>query len=170
MNIAILIDCWKDYPKNLFQKILFNLWTSRRMYWHIKKFLESNYDINTIIIASYDDKETTSIISNIKKKNILYITDLNEFECFLKENKIEGIFICGSAMDVCVKNRPLGYISIFNLIKKLNLNTNIFLKYNCVKYMDNSYFKIERELDWDKTDNPYIFKYNPYLAKNKVDH
>lgn len=87
--------------------------------------------------------------------------DTDSLESFLISNDVENIFICGCAWDICVRDRPLGYLKVFDLIKKLGLKTNLLVKYNCVKNMDDSYFKLEKNLGWHPTEMPGVFRYGP---------
>lgn len=189
-DIAILIDCWETWLSKFkipfdYDYILFN---------KIKKFVESNDNIKTIILATYDsiDESNTIWHANSLKllgeelynnKNILANVDpksfqrtdkiiLNwsskkqqiamhypwEFEMFIKNNQIDNIYMCGGAMDICVRVRPLGYESLFNIIQKYNLNTHILLKEDCVNDSKGKIFKLEDYPGWSSTGVEGIFK------------
>jgi hypothetical protein len=160
MNIAIVIDCWKDEPKNFWQKILFLIFpTSRFVYLNINRFLNSDL-IDIVIVASYDDKCTSPIILDTKKPKLFFL-DIENLLDLLRNNSIDNIFMCGTAWDVCVRDRPLGYLKVNEAIQSLGLTTCILVKYNCVKTTDESYFKLKYNKDWQITNTKGIFKYNP---------
>lgn len=160
MNIAIAIDCWADDPKSIFEWILHKVAPSRKVYRNIKDFLNSRSDIQIVVIASYDNNKTSKSILNINKTKVNML-DIAELEIFLQEYAVENIFMCGCAWDLCVRTRSLGYVAVHCLIKKLGLNTNILVQYNCVKCLDESYFEIEKNKDWCATSENGIFRYHP---------
>jgi len=160
MNIAIIIDCWKDTPTTLHHIILSKIFRSTRfVYLNIKKFLSSDL-IDVIIISSYDDKDTTPTILNIDKKKFFFLHEEQLIE-FLKNNSVKNIYMCGCAWDSCVRDRPLGYLNVYKIINSLNLDISVLVKYNCVKNLDDTYFVKSKNDDWVKTSVKNIFKYYP---------
>lgn len=165
MNIAILIDCWKVEPTPSFVERILNRAVSKvfpyiKVHWRIKEFLNSRKDISTMIIASYDGNETDPLILKIPKSQ-LKMLKIEDLEIFLKNNQVENIFMCGNAWDECVKKRPLGYLNVYKLIKKLDLKTDILVKYDCVKNLDDTFFDLKDNEDWCVTNEPDIFIYKP---------
>lgn len=164
-NIVIIIDPWR---RSLGARLLFFIPAKfiSAHYWmfkNIKKLVESDQNIDTVIFASYDQE--TRPIDNLylkwnTKKTSMWITEEFKINKILLENKVEKIFMCGSSWDRCVKNRPLGYKNLKKIIDDNNLDTGIYVKKDCVVDMKNRNFIPEENLDWLETDTKEIYKYN----------
>lgn len=132
--------------------------------WHANslKFLGEELYNSKDLLKDVDPgkyKRTDKIILNWQsaKEQIAMHYDW-EFELFLKNNKIDNIYLCGEAMDMCVRYRPLGYESLTAIIRKHNLNSHIFLKNDCVNDSKGKIFKLEDYPGWRKTDRKDIFE------------
>jgi len=159
MNVAILIDCWEDKPKTLLSRLMFYFFCSRQVYWNIKRFVTSK-NIQTIIIASYDGKNTSPELLRVKKHQVEML-DIESLRLFLTTNDVAKIYMCGCAWDICVRDRPLGYLNVFNLISKLYMDIDILVKADCVKNSDDSYFDLDSNKDWHPTETSGVFKFAP---------
>lgn len=157
---VILIDCWNDDKLNfLYEKII--LW------------INSKNNIDSVILASYEtdisefdneiwyknfkttkqnpsigDKHTSNIILNYTNSNFnqLAIRDIDDFQRYIKVRPwIKSIYILGVTIDICIKERPLGYINL-SKYTKLNILTNL----DCV-ISKNKNFNLENY--WIKLEN-----------------
>ncbi len=151
----IIIDPWE---RNLLNKILFFIDDQYRLFKRIEKFVKKNQkSIHMIILASYDGINTHKIIQNLPGQKI-YATTIEEISLLIKKNNIENIYLAGSAWDLCVKHRELGYLNLRKQFK----NINILIKNDCVIYSEDYNAKIfdpQDNLDWVATKTPGIFKY-----------
>ena len=84
-----------------------------------------------------------------------------ELEKLLCSDSIENIYFCGTAWDKCVRDRPLGYLSVYDLVQKLGLKINFFIKRDCVLDSNANYFIPELNPDWEETENKGIYKFVP---------
>ena len=132
--------------------------------WHTNslKFLGKDlYDRKDLLKNVDPDKyrRTDKIILNwVSDKQQIAMHYVWEFEMFIENNKIDNIYLCGEAMDMCVRYRPLGYESLSNIIRKHNLNSRIFLKDDCVNDSKGKIFKLEDYPGWIPTNKPNIFE------------
>jgi hypothetical protein len=134
--------------------------------WHINslRFLgEELYKFkNPHILKDVDPalyKQTDKIILDwVSEKYQLAMHFDAEFELFVRNNKIGNIYLCGKAMDMCIKDRPLGYESLTKLLRKHNLNSRIFVKDDCINDSKGNIFNLENYPEWIKTNDPTIFE------------
>jgi len=154
-SILIIIDPWE---RNLFNKILFLLDDQYRLFKRIEQFLKKNQNsIHTIVLAAYDGINIHKIIQNLPG-NKIHATTIKEIAQLVNNNNIENIYLAGSAWDLCVRHRELGYLNLRKQFK----NINILIKDDCVIYSKDCNAKIfdpEDNLDWVETNTPGIFKY-----------
>jgi hypothetical protein len=156
-KIAIVIDLW---DKNILSKILFFLDHTFILSNNIKKFIDSKNDIDAIIIASYDKKSTLkSFLRWRSKAKKIFITEEEEIETLIKENHIEEIYMCGSAWDACVQNRPLGYLNLKRIVQKNRISTQILVKDNCVMTLNEKFFIPSENPDWIMTEEQGVYRY-----------
>ena len=158
-KLIIIIDAWH---RNLLNRILFWMSDQSLLFKRIRKFVEYNLsDIHTIVVASYDNIPTDDYILNLPG-NIIQTIDIKVLFKILEENKeINQIYFCGSAWDICVKNRELGYLNLYKLLK--NTNIDFFIKDDCVIYSEIYGAKIFDpldNLDWTPTLQEGIYKFN----------
>jgi len=166
VNIAIIIDPWEK--KQLLNRVLFFLDHLYMTIQQIKKFIDSKDNIDIVVVASYDNipVQKTCLKWIPKKAKKIFFTDEESLRKLLSENKVDNIYINGGAWDICVKDRPLGYINLKKIIDDMQLDTNILVKDNCV-VMSNSHnlmpatFVPEDNLDWVETSEQGVYKYTP---------
>jgi hypothetical protein len=158
-KILIVIDAWElDFINTL----LFFLSDQYKLFRRINKFLNNRSDIDAIIIASYDDKKTSSIIKNLQGKKI-YATKITEIEKYLEN--VETVFLAGSAWDGCIKDRELGYLNLHRYFKEKN-KVNINIKDDCVIYSEEHKAKIfdpMENLEWRPTEEKGVYRYQPNM-------
>lgn len=156
-KILIIIDAWElDFINTL----LFFLSDQYRLFKRIDRFLNNRNDIDAIIIASYDNKKTSSVIKNLQGKKI-YATSIHEIEKYLED--VETVFLAGSAWDRCIKDRELGYLNLYRYFKEKN-NVNINIKDDCVIYSEEYRAKIFdpiENLEWVPTEEKGVYRYQP---------
>lgn len=79
---------------------------------------------------------------------------------YLSENpQIKNLFVVGGQWDICVRNRPLGYLNLFKLFSSQQIN---ILTYNgCVstrKITPGWPVELDKEIDWVQiSDNVYQY-------------
>ena len=79
---------------------------------------------------------------------------------YLSENpQIKNLFVVGGDWDICVRNRPLGYLNLFKLFSSQQIN---ILTYNgCVgtrKITPDWPVELDKEIDWVQiSDNVYQY-------------
>jgi hypothetical protein len=113
-----------------------------------------NIDIN-------DPNEIQKTVKNILEypnKFRIRMRRLWELNYFLSINpNIKNIYILGSAWDICVKIRPLGYLELSKIP-----NINILTKQYCVETSRGCLPDISNEIDWyHVTDDIYCYKPQP---------
>ena len=156
-KILIIIDAWELDFINIF---LFFLSDQYRLFRRIKKFLNNRNDIDLIVIASYNNRKTSSIIKNLPGKKV-YATEIDQIEKYLKN--VETVFLAGSAWDRCIKDRNLGYLNLHRYFKEKN-TVNINIKDDCVIYSEEYTAKIFdpiENLDWKPTKEKGVYVYKP---------
>lgn len=160
--IVIVIDPWE--PRSFLTKLLYLTSDERRLFRSVKNLIkDKNQEIHTMIIAAYNGIPAVKDYKYLPvKKN--YTTDLNTILSIIKKEKINRIYMCGMAWDICVKNRPLGYVNLYRKLKKYDIE--ILVKDDCVICSSN--FAFQRfdpnhpmNIDWKATDDSKIFKYTP---------
>lgn len=155
-KIAIIIDPWR---RNILSRIFFWRADQYLLFRRIRKFLLENSDeLETVIVASYDNFPVDDMIANLPIHKV-YTTDIDLVLFIIKEKNITGIYLCGSAWDECVEKRSLGYLNLHK-----NTNLNIFVKNDCVIYSEKYKSKIfdpADNPDWVETHEQGIFKYGP---------
>jgi hypothetical protein len=125
-------------------------------------------DKTTKLLNHTESHRTSKYFLNwITDKHQIAMHEDWELEKFLVTNKVRNIYFCGTAWDVCVKSRPLGYIRVHNLIKRLNLDINLLVHRKCVIDSQNNFFTPNTNPSWVKTEDSNIFRYSP--SSNLVD-
>jgi len=152
-RILIIIDPWELDWINI---LLFPLSAHYAVLRNIKRFVESRNDIDTIVIAAYDNKKASSIVCNLKGKKI-YATTIDEIKFLLDDDTVDGIFLAGMAWNMCVRNRELGYLNL----SKFSGNKDLLVKNDCVIYSgeyDSKYFDPLENPEWLPVEKN-VYKY-----------
>lgn len=153
-KIAIIIDPWDSFCGRWLFLVSSQYWLFRR----IKKFINSRNDIEEVIIAAYENLPIDRNILNWKSnKKFQFMTEESEFRKYLSKTQVSDIFMCGSAWEMCVENRPLGYTNLHKIDKRIN----ILVEKGCVLDMKGKSVIPDLNDLWIKTQEPNIYKYTP---------
>lgn len=164
--MVIVIDPWE--PRSFLTKLLYLTSDQRRLFRAVKSLIkDKQQEIHIMIVAAYDNIPAVKDYKSLPvKKN--YTTDLNTILSIIKKEKINQIYMCGMAWDICVKTRPLGYENLHKELKEHDIE--ILVKDDCVICSSN--FAFERfnpnhpiNIDWKATGDSKIFKYTPNEQK-----
>lgn len=147
-SIAILIDCWDT------DKI-----SPQWMYENIVKFINETEEIETVVLANYENLPISPKMLEINKKCVT-LTETSELLPLLQV--VENIYVMGANWTECVKVRPLGYIGLSSIP-----NIRILTVGNCVQengqWVDFSVYP-----EWMKLkDNTYLFLHKQKYSGNK---
>ena len=149
-TIAVLIDLWDNKKRNTNQ-LAENVVNFVNLSDHIEITCGGIYGLVT------GEKKPNPSLRNLKKPFV----DINKYNYFdplllkrlLKVHKyrhIKNICVMGASWDKCVKNRPLGYISL----KKHLPNKNIVINKNFI-YEFNEETILNDEFNWVKLNEDY---------------
>ena len=83
-----------------------------------------------------------------------------ELKIFLETNTVDNFFICGATFEGCLRDRPLGFESLYKFIIKHKLNSKIFIKKDLVLTESDLFFDSKKCPDWNMIDSD-IFYYDP---------
>jgi len=97
-----------------------------------------------------NEKTDSRIIHWSTKKTKLSFHFLWEMKYFLSKENIDAVYYCGESWETCVRDRPIGYSNLFNLIEELNTSTAIRVKRDCVLTENNTYFLPHKNRNWNK--------------------
>lgn len=98
--------------------------------------------------------KTDSRILNWKtNKKQIAMHYLYELKILLEKNAYDAIYFCGESWETCVRQRPLGYEKVSNLIKKMQINTAIRVRQDCVLTETNNFFIPSQNPNWKKIDS-----------------
>lgn len=161
-SIAIIIDPWE--PQTFLAKVFYLLSDQFKLFRNVRKLVEDQFkDINTVIIAAYDNIPAVKDYQHLPAEKI-YTTDIDTVISFIRKNNIKKIYFCGMAWDRCVKDRELGFVNLYRLLKDLDIT--FLVKDDCVICSSEYNFEIFNpknpiNYNWKKTKDPRVYKYNP---------
>ena len=156
-TIAVLIDLW-DNKKQMTNQLAENVVNFVNTSDHIEITCGGIYGLVTGERKPNPSlrnlkKPFVDISSEIYRENKVNFFDPLLLKRLLKTNKykhIKNICVMGAGWDKCVKNRPLGYISL----KKHLPNKNIVINKNFIHEFNEETF-LNDEFNWIKLDEDY---------------
>jgi hypothetical protein len=184
-DLLIIIDNWYRKPDgslvtgNLSKNIIYfiehnpNIKTVVLASYSCSHELFSNtiwYQNRKATVDNYEEQVNDDYLSNLKynmatwegllnyvNPDIFQIAmrDMRELLTYVESNNIKNIFMSGVAWEICVKDRPLGYVNIHRHLPKINL----FVDINCIldqhaKVPDMTLFS-----QWNKISDT-LYEYN----------
>lgn len=131
-SVVVLIDCWQSEYKEV-----------NEFYDDIIKFINDTPEITTVVLASYDTSDISTVTNNVWYKHTTYhrktadvimnytninnlqlvMVDFDDFTHFLELNKeIKNIYLMGHSWGQCIHNRPIGLYSLCNVSRNIIIN------------------------------------------------
>jgi len=132
------------------------VWYNNRKLHHsdYDAYIQQDYESNL-----KENKQTWEVMLNYTNSSLFQIAmrDIDELVRYVNNTDVANIYVSGAAWEICVKDRPLGYLNVYNKFCK-GTDRRLLTSLDCVANTDGS--RPEPDSDWVKL-NDLVYQYCP---------
>lgn len=139
---------------------------SDTVWYNNRKLHHSEYD--TYVQQDYasnlkENKQTWEVMLNYTNSSLFQIAmrDIDELVRYVNNTGVANIYVSGAAWEICVKDRPLGYVNI----QRHFSNINILVDTTCVVDANSNHPNMNEYNDWKQLSNT-LYQYIPAVINN----
>jgi hypothetical protein len=134
---------------------------SDTVWYNNRKFQNSDYDayVKQDYLSNISmNRQTWEAMLNYKNTSLYQIAmrNISELTGYINNTKIENIYIAGAAWEICVRDRPLGYINIHKNFPNINIKVDT----SCVVDVNSNRPNLDTYADWTPLSNT-LYQYTP---------